>query len=250
MKKKMKNGTLSYCAGLLWQKKILIVFLVFMVAFVPFAMTQQSVVLERAIVTGLAIDKQDGKYVVYTEVLMFNFDPFGVPERELLKATADNLQDALREIGDNEGRIVSLSHCTVITLGSGLEGENILDLLMPFMLEPHPSNACVLFYTTGDVEALMKASIETGDARSARIQQIAEFNRRQNRFVHADIEDFFKRSKSGDRTVRVAVLSEQEGTISNTGAEAIFVDGVLSHTVGEIGHALEILEHTRFEQMR
>ncbi|MCL2846701.1 MAG: hypothetical protein FWE38_03355 [Firmicutes bacterium] len=176
----------------IWKKKIVIVALVLTVALLPFALTKPTVVITKTIVTAMGIDKADDGYTVYTESLIFNFDPFGVPEREIHFATAETIPAAMKIIGQNRGRKLSLSHCTVITLGHELEESDFIKLLWPFIKRNDMSNSAVLFWTDDPVKGVMQTSIDLGDARSALLQQMAEFNRRTDKFAAKTLEEFVK----------------------------------------------------------
>jgi len=212
---------------LIWAKKFLLLILVLLVALLPMAMSRESVALSKTIFTAMGIDKVDGEYIVYGEAFIFNFDPFGVMEREIVIGKGDTIDDAMAEIGRNMGKTVSLSHCTVMILGKGLGDENFLDLLKPFVVTPQFSNSCVIFYTQDDVGEIMQLSLDTGDARSGRIHQIAEFNRRHEKFHATTLDKFFRSSLRGDKTASVAILSISDDIIQNEGIYATFIDGLL-----------------------
>lgn len=245
---------------LLWAKKFLILAIALLVAFLPMALTQEAVVLSKALLTsiGIEMDEDNEQYVVWGEHMIFNFDPFGVPERELVSGRGKDLDEAFVEMGRNLGKTVSLSHCTIIILHESLQGENIAELLWDFFKDPHPVNSCILFYTESGVGDLMDASINRGDARSGRLQQIAEFNRRQRKMESANLEDFMKSSvraataicvrdsietkPSQVRTsnththesrtqIAVAAVIENEGEIENRGDFAIFESGFFAELV-------------------
>ena len=178
---------------LLWRKKFVILVLALLVAFLPMAMTKEATALSKTIVTALGIDIQDGRYLVHTESFVFNFDPFGVPERKLSTALAPTIDEALAEIGMNQGRSLSFSHCSLVLLGSGLENTDLVELLMPFLKMPRFSNAAVLMWTNDDVEEVLSVSQATGDVRSAKLQQIAAFNSKKTTpRVSTNLEQFMR----------------------------------------------------------
>ena len=204
---------------IIWRKKFVIVGLVLLVALLPMAVTKESIVLSKTIVTAVGIDVEDGEYTVYAEVLIFNFDPFGVPEREIHKATDKDIEKAIVEIGRNRGRTVSFSHCSVIVLGKGLDKEEDLGaLLMPFYKRPDLNNGAVVIWTGNGVEELLNSSIELGDARSAMLQQIAEFNRKSKSHTHTNLERVMRAAIGGERSVKVAKISLVEEELVNSGA--------------------------------
>jgi hypothetical protein len=73
----------------------------------------------------------------------------------------------------------------------------------------------------------MNTSIEQGDARSAKLQQVAKFNKREKGFVSTSIERFFRLSLGREKTAKVAVVTEKEGAVENNGDTALFIEGFL-----------------------
>jgi len=200
-----------------WRKKFVIIAIVALTILVPMAATRQSTVLSRSIVTAMAINYSAGEYTVYTEVLIFNFDPFGVPEREVHHASALTIEEALIEIGENRGRRVSLSHCSVIVLGQGFvdSGKNLQEVLMPLFMRPDLNNSAAIFYSVDDLEELLMASAEQGDARSAMLQQIAEFNQRNKSRTFMSLEKFIKQSLEKRDTIILPEITKSDGEIRN-----------------------------------
>jgi len=203
--------------ALLWRKKYLFIIIAFTVAILPFAITKESVVLSRAIMTAIAIDYVDDEYVVVGEHFIFNFDPFGVMEREVIVGRGESIDKAIDDIGRNMGKTVSLTHTTIFILGEGLKDKDLADMLIPFAKMPHVRNDAQLFYTTSDIEKLVQASIDTGDARSGRIQQIATYNRKQDHMPAVNLEGFLKDSLRSNSVASIPVLELVDGVIQNDG---------------------------------
>ena len=215
--------------NLLWQKKFLILVLALLIALLPIAMTKEPVVLSRALLTSIGIEKDGDTYTIHAEHFIFNFDPFGVMEREIVSGEGKSVQEALTNLGTRLGKSTSLTHCTIIILGKGLESHNMLELLRPLLLKPQLDNDCMLFYTQSDIEPLMQTSIETGDARSGRIHVIAQFNQRQQMHSSVTLEKFFRQSLAGNQTVRMPRVNLQDDQIENDGTYATFLGGKLLH---------------------
>jgi len=222
MQKPNQNSLLM----LIWSKKFVILTLALLVAVLPMAITKQPLALSKTIVTAIGIDKIDDEYKVVCEHIIFNFDPFGVMERELVSAEAPTIDEALDEIGRHQGRTISFSHCTIILLGNGLEEENIMDLLRPFLLNSTLNNSAVLLWTEDDVEELLQASIEIGDVRSAKLQQIAEFNRNDARFKSTNLESFFKDSLGRDGRAKITIVRKGDNELENSGRFVKFIRGI------------------------
>jgi len=200
----------------LWRKKFVIITLAILIAFLPMAMTNEATVLSKTILTAIGIDKKDDEYIVTVENMIFNFDPFGVPEREHTTAVASTIDEALAEISTNKGRKISFSHCSLVLLGSGLADTNLVNLLMPFLIKPQFSNGAILMWTENDIEKVFETSEEIGDVRSGKLQQIATFNKRTDGRVATSLEEFIRNSKSRDGIARLNIIEESDGDIINS----------------------------------
>ena len=215
---------------MIWQKKFLIIIIAVLIAMLPMAASKQSMALTRTILTAVGIDKVDGEIVVYGEHVLFNFDPFGIPERHIAMSTGTNIDEALTQIGTNMGRTISFSHCTLIVIGSGLAEVNLIELLQPLYDNHQLNTAAALVYTESNVESLIQTSIDSGDVRSAKLQQITEFNRTHNDKYHINLENFFKESMRTNGTAKMPIinLSEDSDELDNTGDSATFINGIKS----------------------
>jgi len=223
-KQQQNKGILSWVKSV-WDKKFLLILLAFMIIFLPVAMTREPVVLSKLLLTSIGIEKDESGYVVHGEIFIFNFDPFGVMERELVKGEGATVDEALTNMGHNLGQTPSLSHCSVIILGNGTQGEDILELLKPFATSSQINNSCALFYTTSDMEELMQTSIDTGDARSGRIHAISAFNKRQNKMTSTNLEQFFIGSMHGNKTIHISRLTVEDNRIINERTPVKFIAG-------------------------
>jgi len=206
---------------MLWRKKFIIITLAVLLAFLPMAMTKEATVLGKTVITAIGLDKQNDEYIVWTESLIFNFDPFGVPERQITTAAASTIDEAFEEISLNMGRKLSFSHCSIILLGSGLEDVNLRELLWPFLLKPQLNNRAVLMWTDDDVGDVLQVSVDTGDVRSAKLQQIAAFNTKDRRRVATTLEELAR-----SETVHLNVIAiENDGLVNSELVIAVGGDG-------------------------
>jgi len=211
----------------IWQRKFLIIILAMLIALLPMAVSRQSMALTRTILTAIGIDKDGSDIVVYGEHVLFNFDPFGIPERHIAVGRGETLDAALREISVNMGRTISFSHCTLIIIGSELYDTDLVELMQPLYDNNQLNNAAALVYTESDVETLIETSIESGDVRSAKLQQIVEFNRTHEDKYFTSLERFFKANAREHRTAKMPVINVEGGDLQNTGDAVTFVGGIL-----------------------
>ena len=203
----------------IWQKKFALIAIALLIALLPMAVTKETVVLSKTLLTAIGIERDGTGFAVHGEALIFNFDPFGIQEREVWSATADTIEECLTIIGRNRGRTVSLSHCTIILLSEDMLTDTLTDDLRYLLDRTDLNNSCVLFPTDVPVDDLLHASRERGDARSALLQQIGTFNRmRDNHFVGTTLERFYMDMLGKNATSKIGLIGLQDGEIINDGS--------------------------------
>ena len=224
-KEKKQNAFVKFFISV-WDKKFLLITITVLVALLPVAVSSQSMALTRTILTAIGIDMEDDEIIVYGEHVLFNFDPFGIPERHIATGRGATIQDALDEIGVNMGRTISFSHVTLIIIGNGLAEENLFEMLKPFLKQSQLNSSTALVYTESNIETLLQTSIDKGDVRSAKLQQIAEFNRTHKDKYYTSLERFMKNNMRLEAVAFIPVLNESQGDIENTGTKAKFANGI------------------------
>ncbi|MEG2454531.1 MAG: hypothetical protein RSB20_06660, partial [Clostridia bacterium] len=108
-------------------KKRMLVLLISISLLIIFARTVPQVsLIERAVVVGMGIDFENGKYSVSTQIINpihgsqsgSSGDSYGIVCAEAL-----TLSEAIDKIAQKTGLIVSLSQCNVLILGKGVISE-------------------------------------------------------------------------------------------------------------------------------
>jgi len=230
----------------LWKKKALIVFLAVLIVLFPAAAAKAPQMLEKTMLTSLGIDFVDDEVVIYGEMLVNQFDPFGGRQSEIVQASGINVAAAVDKLTAIQGRQVSLAHCAVIILGSGLEDQNIAELLRYFLNKTDLHNNVMLIYTNSDIEELMDIAIREDDVRGSLIQQITAFYQANIFGRPTSLESFHKDYMRHTSTsmLGIANLQEEEvmgapeaeeagGIIDNPLHAAVFKSGLYAFSLDE-----------------
>lgn len=231
---------------LIWQKKIALAFVVLLVLTLPVAITRPAEMLSKSIITTVGIEKQGDTYVVTGEVVVNQFNEFGGKFIEIISGEGENLNQAFNAISRTRGRTVSLAHCSLIILGSGLEEENIAHLLTFLLHRTEINNSCSLLWTDTDMETLLTLSKESADNRTNHLQQIAEFNRRNQFGAPATLQNFYKDYLRLSKTSLIPTVTIEDELIHNPNEVAVFTEGILKFKLlDEQTQALKFLQrHT------
>lgn len=210
---------------LLWEKKALIAFLLVLVFLLPSAVARPAQMLSKTLMTTIGVDKVNGEYVVSGEMIVNKFDQSGKKSSEVIKSNGPSVGAAVNNLSATQGREVSLGHCTLLVLGSGLANEDITDVLKYFINKTELHNNCAIIYTNSDVEGLIKGSLREGDASGNLLQQISEYNQKNVFGKPTSLETFFKNHMRATSTNVIGVAELETDAVSNKSKSAVFKNG-------------------------
>jgi len=213
---------------LLWQKKVFIIFLAFLVVLLPISMSKQAGMLEKTIVLSIGIDKVNNEYLVVVEANVNDFDPFGARSAQKLSAVGENIPTAIENLGRNRGQTISFSHTVLLVIGSGLAEENVISHFDYFVNKTELSNNTTLLFTRANMEEIMDVSIEAGDNRGGLLQQIAHFNQRNLALQPTSIERFYTDYLRMGSSGVIPIVGLEDGVIKNTNTFAVFTNGAFN----------------------
>ena len=189
----------------LWRNKILVIFIVALLVLFPAASIKPAQMLSRSLFFSVGIDKTDEGYQVSGVVAVNRAAQPGERITKSVQASGPSITVAMKKIASDEGRLLSLVHCNLIVIGSGLQDVNLATVLSNFLRQYEMSNNALLVCTDGDVLELLEASMEnrTG-ATAGQLETVVAFNQ-DNVFSHATtLDNFFK---SYLRTSSSSILS-------------------------------------------
>ena len=217
----------------LWKKKAIVAFLVILVVTLPVAIKKPAQMLGKTLFTTVGIDMVEGKYQVTGEVIVNMFNEFGAKFLEVVQDESDSINQALNKISKTRGRTVSLAHCSLIVLGSGLQEENIASVLTFLLHRTEVNNNSQLLFTDADMQELFTISKESADNRTNHLQQIATFNIKNQFGTQATLQNFYRDYLSKSKTSTIPVVTIQDEQIHNAGELAVFVSGKYKITIDD-----------------
>jgi hypothetical protein len=118
---------------MLWQKKTLIVFVILLLVLLPAAISRPAQMTSKTILTEITIDKIGDEYMVK-----------GKTKNADITAAGVSVGAAINTMSAQQGKQISLAHCSQIVLGDGLVGENLADFLQYFVYRTEINNNCGL----------------------------------------------------------------------------------------------------------
>ena len=196
-----------------WQKKYAFIGFALVIALIPFAVVAEPEALSKTIAVTLGVEQIESGIQITVEHVIFDFEPGNRPRREIITATGESLDTAVKNMGLDRGRDVSLSHCTAIIISDNLD-ELRNDILWSLYRRRDLSGSVSVFQTSNGIGAVMQQSIDDGDGRSGLIQQMARHRMDHGRDHTFDNLLGIVRNIRENRNVRIATISLNDGKLT------------------------------------
>jgi len=197
----------------LWRKKVLVVFLLALLILLPAASVRPAHASSKAIFLSVGIEKAADGYTVIGAMV----------DKKVVSADGATVLEAIEKITADQGRKVSLAHCTLIVLSANLADENVADTLRYFLEKFEVTNNALLVWTDADVAKLLETSAADIPAGGS-LETIAAHNQ-EVLFKHPlTLDRFFKDYLRGRAAYMTSATLEGED-IKNTKLLAKFEAG-------------------------
>lgn len=127
---------------------------------------------DRAIVLGVGIDKSENGYAVSAQIVLPGDAESKSAENIVLTAEDKTISAALDAISREAGKIISMSHCNVVILGSGVVQHDAVNVLDYIIRNAYLSENAILLTTAGKAEEILKAKPAFSDMSSLYLQNV------------------------------------------------------------------------------
>ena len=162
-----------------WQNKIFVVLVLIAICFLPSSIALPAQTEVRSIVIGIGIDKNDAEeaeYELSAQVVVPHYNLGYQENAQVISAVGKNLNQAYEKLVSHMGKIMGLSHCSTIVIGSGMENENVGMHLDWFYRSKRLDNNPVLVYTNNTAKEVLQTSLKVDDNLSLSINSILQYN--------------------------------------------------------------------------
>lgn len=127
---------------------------------------------DRAIVLGIGIDKNENGYVISAQIVLPGDEESKSAENIVLTAEDKTVSAALDAISRDAGKIISMSHCNVVVLGSGVIQHDAVNVLDYIIRNAYLSENAILLATAGKAEEILQAKPAFSDMSSLYLQNV------------------------------------------------------------------------------
>jgi hypothetical protein len=128
----------------IWHRKAIIIFLAFLVALLPSALTAKAQMMSKIILTEVTIDIDNGEYVLNGKAAKIEKET-----PETVQGRGIKLGDAVNNINEAQEKNVSFSHCEKIILGENFTKENTTELFNYFVKNKEINNNTKIQWAVG-----------------------------------------------------------------------------------------------------
>ena len=134
--------------------------------------TESVSLTDRAVVLGLGIDKGETGYVVSAQIAMPAKEESKSAGYIVAMAEGSTVSGALDVLSREAGKLISMSHCNVVILGSGVIQHEAVSVLDYVVRNAYLSENAILLASTGQASDILSAKPAFSDMSSLYIQNM------------------------------------------------------------------------------
>lgn len=175
----------------LLNNRLLIIFIGFILAFFPNALSKKSMSNNNAIVIAVGVDKKDEEYTLSFQVVIPKQDNSFRESLLVLSASGDNLYDIYKKAETQIGKRIAFRHCQYIVVNEEVAKTENMTLLLDFLVRNRDvSNSCIMLCTDKTAKDIMNADSKTESSINIGIIELLEYYERKY-FIHdTNLENF------------------------------------------------------------
>lgn len=145
----------------------------------------------QAIVTALAIDKNDKELIEVSAVILTPVQGSST-KRKAYSAEGMDITSAINNISLQLGKQIGFGQCDIMALGDDLCEENAMKALDYLNRTKRVGRNAVLINFSGETEDFANCVVQLNDNMSLKVSEIINFNREYIVATETNIESFFK----------------------------------------------------------
>ena len=160
----------------LLNNRLLIIFIGFILAFFPNALSKKSMSNNNAIVIAVGVDKKDEEYTLSFQVVIPKQDNSFRESLLVLSASGDNLYDIYKKAETQIGKRIAFRHCQYIVVNEEVAKTENMTLLLDFLVRNRDvSNSCIMLCTDKTAKDIMNADSKTESSINIGIIELLEY---------------------------------------------------------------------------
>lgn len=187
----------------------LILILVIVLAF-PTSLSNQIKINMRVIVTGIAVDKEDNKFVVTAQIMKPSAGVKSSSESakiDYITDTGETLAGAISKLSFKAGKTSAFSHTNFVILGKEMLDDDVTIYLDYFIRDKIIKNSALILFAEEKASEEIKKTKNTDHSVGIGLQKVFLFKEHESDGVMRTMMEFLNANKGVSKTSVVSVLS-------------------------------------------
>lgn len=204
-----------------FKKRIGLIILIVVILAFPSSLSTQARLNMRAIVTGLAIDRADGKYEVTAQIVKTSPSTESGGEKatvNFVSDTAETIIGAISKLSYKTGKTAGFSHTNFVILGKEVCAEDLTQTLDYFMRDSITNDSMLLLIAEDKASDEIKKTKDVELSIAIGLQKVFMYREKEGDGVMTSLLAFMRDSKNASRTSVASMLmlkSNEENSEDN-----------------------------------
>ena len=174
------------------KKPILIVCIIALIIYTPFALLMPADTTTRAIITRIGIDSSPDGVEVSAVVFVPTPNTNYTENYKLFSADAENIATALQKISNYSGKKIALNLAEMIVVNESISNENLVIILDALSRNTDIRNNTALICTNESAKDFLNSTLSLNSAPDLNINELITFSRDKYYNTESNIESFYQ----------------------------------------------------------
>ena len=174
------------------KKPILIVCIIALIIYTPFALLMPADTTTRAIITRIGIDSSPDGVEVSAVVFVPTPNTNYTENYKLFSADAENIATALQKISNYSGKKIALNLAEMIVVNESISNENLVIILDALSRNTDIRNNTALICTNESAKDFLNSTLSLNSASDLNINELITFSRDKYYNTESNIESFYQ----------------------------------------------------------
>ena len=184
---------------------LLVILLVF-----PMCISNQARLNMRVIVTGIAIDKADDKYMVTAQIVKTSpgsESPGSSAQIDFITDSAKTIAEAVNNLSYKAGKVSAFSHTSFVIVGDEAAKEDVTDILDYFVRDKILKSSALVLFADGKASDEIKKTKEMELSVGIGLQKVYLYKERDSDGLMVTVLEFLNKSRTCSKTSLASIFS-------------------------------------------
>ena len=198
------------------KKPILIVCIIALIIYTPFALLMPADTTTRAIITRIGIDSSPDGVEVSAVVFVPTPNTNYTENYKLFSADAENIATALQKISNYSGKKIALNLAEMIVVNESISNENLVIILDALSRNTDIRNNTALICTNESAKDFLNSTLSLNSASDLNINKLITFSRDKVYNTESNIESFYQGYFSPQKISMLGYVELTDGDVGLT----------------------------------